>query len=80
MRASGPRISPTIILTTPAPQASNRTRINFNGEHDHNGMGAASLDEAVNLGEWIPQRVFVYLKLGSDRDPVCNVLAEQVRQ
>ena len=36
--------------------------------------------ETVNPGEWVPRCIFVYLKLGSGRGPVCNVLAEQVRQ
>ena len=36
--------------------------------------------ETVDLGEWVPRCIFVYLKLGSGRGPVCNVLAEQVRQ
>src|SRR5215471_10757632 len=38
------------------------------------------LGETMNLGEWVPRCVFVYLKLGSGRGPACNVLAEQVRQ
>jgi len=38
------------------------------------------LGQAMNLGEWVPRRIFVYLKLGQGRGPLCNVLAEQVRQ
>jgi hypothetical protein len=36
--------------------------------------------ETVNLGDWVPRRIFVYLKLGPGRGTVCHVLAEQVRQ
>src|SRR6516165_1870538 len=36
--------------------------------------------ETVNPGEWVPRCIFVYLKLGQGLGPVCDVLAEQVRQ